>query len=128
MTPVTLFAYGTLRHPAVITYVLGREPEREEVEVEGFVRYRIRNADYPGILPQRGSRIDGTLFRDITPEEWERLDEYESDLYLRQTVTVLHPEGGTSIAFAYVLPPEHESICTEEPWDLNHYHPRHLPE
>lgn len=128
MNPANLFAYGTLRHPAVITYVLGREPDREDVEVEGFVRYRIRDADYPGILPQPGSSIDGTLFRGITPEELLRLDEYESDLYVRQTVTVQHPEGGTSIAFAYVLPPEHEGVCTKEPWDLNTYHPRHLPE
>jgi hypothetical protein len=31
-------------------------------------------------------------------------------------------------AFAYVLPPEHESVCTTEPWHLNQYIPPVLPE
>ena len=118
-----LFAYGTLRHPVIVHRILGRIPEQEEVELEGFVRYRIRGADYPGIFPQSDSRVNGTRFPGITPEEWARLDHYESDLYERREVEILHTDGSRSRAFAYILPPANESACTEEPWDLDTYHP-----
>lgn len=103
--------------------ILHRIPPSEEVELEGFVRYRIRGADFPGIYPKKDERIDGTLFTGITAEEMDLLDSYESDLYVRKEVPITHSEETTSIAFAYVLPPEHESICTEEPWDLKTFHP-----
>jgi len=119
----SLFAYGTLRHPDIIRYVIGRVPEQVDVELEGFVRYRIRDADFPGIFPKKGERIDGTLFTGISSEELLRLDNYESDLYVRQKVEVIHPDGDTSVATAYVLPPENEFVCTKEVWDLNTYHP-----
>lgn len=123
MSHYSLFAYGTLRHPDIITAVIGREPEREEVDLKGFVRFRIKNADFPGIFPRDNERIDGTCFYDITSRELKQLDTYESDLYVRQQVSISHRDGNTSIAYAYVLPPEHESVCTDESWDLNQYHP-----
>jgi gamma-glutamylcyclotransferase (GGCT)/AIG2-like uncharacterized protein YtfP len=122
----SLFAYGTLRHPAVITHVIGRVPEREEADLDGYGRYRVRGQDFPGIYPESGAQIDGTLFQRITAEEWERLDAYESNLYKRKEVKVKLANGKSVLAFAYVLPPANESVCTEESWDLNRYRPTNL--
>jgi len=118
----SLFAYGTLRHPDIITYVIGRIPESEEVKLKDFVRYRIKGADFPGIFPREGEQVDGTLFTGISSDELLQLDDYESDLYVRQKVEVIHLDGSLSLAYAYILPPENESVCTEEPWDLTSYY------
>jgi gamma-glutamylcyclotransferase (GGCT)/AIG2-like uncharacterized protein YtfP len=91
--------------------------------LEGFTCFRIRNADYPEIFPREGCRVDGTLFSGITESEWERLDYYESDFYERRQVNVRLANGKSARAFAYVLPPENESMCLKESWDLNRYHP-----
>jgi gamma-glutamylcyclotransferase (GGCT)/AIG2-like uncharacterized protein YtfP len=124
----TLFAYGTLRFPELIRHLIGRVPDQADAVLNGYVRFRIRHADYPGIFARPGSQVDGTVFSGITPEEWRTLDEYESDLYLRQPVTVMLTNGSRRQAQAYVLPPEHESVCTGEPWDLNDVTPPNLSE
>lgn len=118
-----LFAYGTLQHPSIITYVIGRVPHKMAARLPDYVRYRIRDADYPGIFPKKDCEVDGCLFSGITEGELVLLDRYESDLYERRIVNVRLTEGNSALAFAYVLPPAHESVCTEELWDLNQYHP-----
>jgi hypothetical protein len=74
-----LFAYGTLQHPRVMAHVLGRIPDHMPARLPGFARYRMKGFDFPGIIPEESTETDGTLFRDITPEEWIRLDRCEAD-------------------------------------------------
>jgi gamma-glutamylcyclotransferase (GGCT)/AIG2-like uncharacterized protein YtfP len=119
----TLFAYGTLQHPDVMKHVLGRLPETAPARLSGYARYRMRDYDFPGIVPENDSSIDGTLFMNITPAEWERLDEYEADFYVRTAVYAHSLHGESCRAFAYVVPPHNTPLLTDESWDLKHYRP-----
>jgi len=122
-----LFAYGTLQHPRVIRYVIGRLPDSRPALLDDYARYTVRGADYPGIIASNGARIDGTVFLGITPPEWDALDRYEDDLYDRLTVTPQLVEGDSCTAWAYVVAPEHRHALSDELWELNHYQPNHLP-
>jgi len=119
----TLFAYGTLQHPRIITHVLGRVPESRPVLLPGFARYRVDGYRFPGIVPDPRAETDGTLFLNIRTDEWQRLDEYEADFYERWTVETVSPEGVTCRAQAYVVPPHHQHALTTDSWDLKTYKP-----
>lgn len=122
-----LFAYGTLQHPLILSSILGREPESVPARLDGFARYRIRDEDFPGIVPEKNAVVDGTVFLDIQDEEWVVLDRYESELYVREVVSIERRDGNAQKAFAYIIPPENRHALTTELWDLNHYHPTHPP-
>jgi gamma-glutamylcyclotransferase (GGCT)/AIG2-like uncharacterized protein YtfP len=121
-----LFAYGTLQHPDILRPVLGRIPPSAPGRLEHYARYLIHNADYPGIVSQPGASTPGTLYFEISDPEWQRLDKYESDLYVRLSVQVITDEGHTVPAFAYVIPDAHRHHLTDLPWELHSYRPRHL--
>lgn len=122
-TPDTLFAYGTLQHPRVITHVIGRMPPASPGRLHDYLRLRVRDQPFPGILPRPGALTDGTLFYHITPAEWRKLDAYEADFYERRTVQVHSATGEPCPALAYVVPPPHQHALTNELWDLNTYRP-----
>lgn len=111
-----LFAYGTLQHPRIIGRILNRIPPAASARLPGFARFRIRDEDFPGIIPAEDSNLDGTVFFDISDPEWERLDAYESNLYQRQTLWVTAAEGIRMQAETYVIPPQNENDLTRDPW------------
>lgn len=118
-----LFAYGTLQHPAILYRILNRMPEATPARLNDFARYRISGENFPGIHPCPGTQIDGTVYFDLEEQEWQQLDHYESDLYLRQTLQVICEDGTLLAAEAYVIPPQHEHQLTREPWALADFEP-----
>lgn len=118
-----LFAYGTLQHPEVVTHVIGREPRGLPTRLRDFARFRVRGQHFPGIFPREGAETDGTLFTDITAEEWRKLDAYEADFYERWIVCPESTEGDPCRACAYVVPPHYQHALSNEPWNLNTYRP-----
>jgi len=122
-----LFAYGTLQHPRIISFVLDRIPESAQARLYGFARFAIQNEDFPGILAKEDSYTDGTAFFGITLAEWEELDYYESDLYDRQTVRLELEDGTNTQAEVYVIPPENQHVLSSNLWELNQYRPNPLP-
>ena len=121
--PRHLFAYGTLQHPAILGQILNRIPDSAPALLHDFARYRIAGETFPGIHHSPGLQIDGTVYFDITEKEWQNLDHYESDLYLRQTLEVICENGSPLSAEAYVIPPHHENNLTREPWVLDEFEP-----
>jgi len=79
---------------------------------------------HPGIVADPAGRVDGIWYRGLTPGESTRRDHYESDLYGRRPVRVALAHGTEEDAFADVRPPEYESVCADEPWELEHFRPR----
>ncbi|OSD06492.1 hypothetical protein PYCCODRAFT_1431487 [Trametes coccinea BRFM310] len=106
------FFYGTLLHPAILRRVIGHEGIQLQLcpaILLDHTRHKIKNADYPAVLPYSRSR---DLFlqagqKDLTPEERTvrgtyvsglsdrdiaLLDLFEGDEYTRERVNV-HPLG-----------------------------------
>jgi hypothetical protein len=96
----TAFFYGTLMAPAVLHRVIwGPLPPSTTVQAEQlkirpailrrFQRHKVKNADYPAILPANMSTsVRGTLVTGLTDGDIWRLDIFEGHEYERRKVSV----------------------------------------
>jgi len=53
-----------------------------------FVRRRVRFADYPGIIPEKGQSVLGTYVTGLTARNISRLDIFEGSQYTRNKVNI----------------------------------------
>lgn len=61
-----------------------------------YCRHRVRNADYPGVIPQEGESVRGTYVTGLTDADIQRLDYFEGSEYRRNKVrAVTLAEGET---------------------------------
>ncbi|KAI0368638.1 hypothetical protein BV20DRAFT_969010 [Pilatotrama ljubarskyi] len=106
------FFYGTLLHPAILRRVIGHEGGQLEIcpaVLLEHTRHKIRNADYPAVLPYSKSRtlfeqsgrgdlapeertVRGTFVHGLSDRDISLLDLFEGDEYTRESVAV-HPLG-----------------------------------
>ena len=111
-----LFCYGSLEFAEVMREVTGRSFAGEPATLDGFARYRVRDADYPGLVPESGARTVGTLFRALDAVALAALDRFEGALYERKTLDVRR-RGGNAAAQVYVVRESHRHTLSSEPWD-----------
>ena len=102
----TIFVYGTLRDPDVLSRLLRRVPPMKPAKVEGYRKYFDQDAGFPMAIKEKGSVIDGALMTGIGSRDLSMLDDYEGirkGLYKRITVQVM-PAGSKAPveAFMYV--------------------------
>ncbi len=121
----SVFTYGTLQVPAVMTAVTGNNFPFEEAVLHGFRRFKIRNRVYPAIVPDDSASTPGILYSNLDTTSLSLLDEFEDILYTRQTVSVNLPASTTS-AFAYVLAEEYNDRLSEQEWSLREFEEHHL--
>ncbi len=115
--PHPLFVYGTLEVSAVMREVIGRSLPFSTAAALDHRRSMIRGRVFPGMTPARGRHTVGRLYSGLEPEEFARLDEFESDFYERREITVDRPRRGRETAFAYVVPESSVDILDERMWD-----------
>jgi gamma-glutamylcyclotransferase (GGCT)/AIG2-like uncharacterized protein YtfP len=114
---LALFAYGTLEIPEVMMAVTGRSFSQQPALIVDHARYRLKNRAYPGLREEYGVVTNGTVYTGLDAEAMQRLDTFETDLYVRKTLTV-HPEaGGLMRAEVYLIRPVHYGQLTGEAWD-----------
>lgn len=83
-----LFAYGTLMCPEIMTRVVTCLPASLPARLDHYRRGPLRGVDYPAIVACPGASVEGLLYLDLPEAAWRRLDEFEDEIYTRQTVTV----------------------------------------
>ncbi len=116
-----LFCYGTLEIESVITRLIGRVPQKQPAILENFVRYLIKNSDFPAIIPSKNGEVVGTLYLSLTPKEIRILDEYEGNLYSRQQLWVTTDIGRLEHSWAFVLKPQYQHHLSDQLWDVEKY-------
>lgn len=84
-----LFVYGTLQDSPVQQRVIGRIIAGTPDTLEGFFKSRMAMSDgiFPIVIPRHGNSVDG-LVLEVTPEELQRMDIYETSAYRRIWVTL----------------------------------------
>jgi gamma-glutamylcyclotransferase (GGCT)/AIG2-like uncharacterized protein YtfP len=104
-----LFVYGTLLTEEFAGRLLERPVSGEPARLLDFELRRLEQLEYPVVLEVPGEVVDGRLYREISPEEYDRLDAYEGvaeGLYGRiEARVVAGPEGEKGPpepAFVYV--------------------------
>ena len=116
-----LFAYGTLEIPAVMYAVTGQHHPAEAAVLPDYGRYLLANKHYPGIVPQLNADVKGMLYRNLSPQIWQRLDSYEDDFYQRQQVTVLSRTGELIEAWTYIVPVAYQHLLSQISWDRRYF-------
>lgn len=121
MSHLHLFAYGTLQVPEVMQSVTGRAFAACPARLDGYSRHGLRGRSFPGIRPNPGHSVEGTLFADIDEESLRRLDAFEDDFYRRETVATVDADGNLRDAQAYVVREEAYGLLLPEDWDLRRF-------
>ncbi len=87
--PEKLFVYGTLKDPQVQEQVFGRTTDGKPDVLEGYERSQVvvEGEIFPALVPKEGSTIAG-LVLEINPEEFPKIDEYETAAYVRGKVNL----------------------------------------
>lgn len=108
----TAFFYGTLMSPPILYRVLfltshpspnlTRNLTISPAILPNYCRHRVRDADYPGVVPEEGKSVRGTYVTGLTKRNISNLDVFEGGEYERRKVKVrvlkessgaLHEEG-----------------------------------
>jgi gamma-glutamylcyclotransferase (GGCT)/AIG2-like uncharacterized protein YtfP len=116
-----LFSYGTLQVAKVMQAVTGRIYEGLPADLPGYAVYRVKGAEYPGVVPQAGSKAAGTLYVGVAPHQLKALDIFEGDLYERRLLEVVTSDGQKTAAWVYVVPARLGSRLSSRPWSLKHF-------
>ncbi|WP_163339361.1 gamma-glutamylcyclotransferase family protein [Desulfopila sp. IMCC35008] len=100
----------------------GSQPVGEKAVLSGFSRYRIKNAQYPGIRQEQGGRVDGLLYLNVEHEAVHRLDIFEGDMYSRMEVEV-QLQGANEVrkAMTYVVKGEYAHMLSSLQWNFEEF-------
>lgn len=112
-----MFVYGTLQFGDVLAAVIGGRLEGQAATLDGYARYAVKQQPFPGIVPQPGSQVRGLVYTGIDPVALARIDDFEGELYRRETVSVRTDDGQDIQAQAYVVRPRFRSLLADAPWD-----------
>ncbi len=89
-----VFAYGTLMFPEVAVPIAQIYADGEPTTIHGFRRYEALTrswGNFPAIVRDPGSTVDGLLFRDLSRQQLDRLDRFEDiqdGLYVREEIRI----------------------------------------
>ena len=113
-----LFAYGTLMCDEIMGEVSGVHPQSAPATLPGYRRLRVKDEQYPAVIPDTDGCVDGIIYRSVPPSVWDRLDRFEGEMYAREMVQVKLGDGSTVPAATYVLRPQFADRLDDEEWDF----------
>ena len=98
-----LFVYGTMLSDSHVKLILNRIPETEPATLCNYMKIVPPGAFF-FVIRQNGSQVRGRILKNLTPEEFERLDKFEDEgnLYFRKPVIVRERSGGRRRCMTYV--------------------------
>ena len=97
-----VFTYGSLMFADVWTLVVKGAYRSIAASLADHARYAVADADYPGMVPSDGGRVDGVLYLDVDDADLARLDHFEGDDYRRAQVSLRCDDGTTRTGQTYV--------------------------
>jgi gamma-glutamylcyclotransferase (GGCT)/AIG2-like uncharacterized protein YtfP len=116
-----LFCYGTLQSPLVMKAVTGQAFSGKEAILNNWARFRVRDSEYPGIIPQEGSVVSGKLYWGLDEKAMEKLDAFEGDKYERVVVQVTMADGSFEEAYVYAIREDCRKLLSNDPWDFDRF-------
>lgn len=106
--------------------VTGKNFVSQPATLYNFCRYKFKNEIFPGIIPQKDQFVNGRVFFDIDLLTLKKLDDFESDYYSRQSVTVQNSQGLFKACQTYVLESQYTSLLSQQKWDPKEFESEHL--
>ncbi len=118
MSMHNLFIYGTLIYPQVWKGLIRRPHRQAAATLRGHQRRHIGGESYPGMVPCKGSQVEGRIVFDLRDAELRRLDRYEGKYYERRRVTVQLADGSAVTAFTYLFRRRYRNRLSNRVWQL----------
>ena len=117
-----IFTYGTLMFPAVWQAVVGQSFRTVPGTLRGFAIYRVADAVFPGVVAARDdSAVRGVIYLDVDAAAVQRLDQFEDEIYRRETLSIECDDGRSLPADTYIVPSEYSAALTNEPWTAEEF-------
>lgn len=124
-----LFTYGTLMDVDIFRAVTGLLAATwAPARLDGYARFCVRGAPYPGILAQPGGQVCGRIVCALPQCIWPVLDRYEGPLYAKTRVAVITAENTSLSAWTYSIPPPNATYLSHETWSLERFQNKDKPE
>ena len=121
-----LFSYGTLEIPEVMEAVTGRSFPATGAVLHDHARFLLHGETYPGIVHSYRATVTGVLYSGVDRDSLGLLDLFEGDFYRRETVHVTTVSQRRATAEAYLVPPRHELLLSQQRWEREHFVAHHL--
>ena len=113
--------------PRVWEAVVGKSFESAPALLAGFEIRLVRGEAFPGIIPAEcAPPVPGVVYRHLDNDSLRRLDEFESDFYLRKPVAVQLETGESIECDAYVVREENRDRLSEKHWDPGEFESRYM--
>ena len=116
-----IFTYGTLMDPDIMTAVAGAGHRQSRATLHNFRRLKVKNADFPGIIPATGFSVQGILYSGISDADLRRLDAFEGEMYQRRKLEAELPSAKKTAVFAYVIKESFRHLLDDKDWDFEHF-------
>lgn len=101
-----LFTYGTLLDPEFAGRLLERPMKPIPARLLDFDLLRVESMPLASVFDAPGEVVEGCIYRDLEPDDWQRLDRYEGvheGLYTRIVArAVAGEENAVEPVFVYV--------------------------
>jgi gamma-glutamylcyclotransferase (GGCT)/AIG2-like uncharacterized protein YtfP len=116
-----LFAYGTLMCDEIMEEVAGCRLSYKAGTLRGYSRRAVRGEHYPAIFREEKGLIQGLVYLGVPDRAWQRLDRFEGEMYVRQTVQIQLANGMMLFANTYVVQPAFLDALEEVDWDFESF-------
>jgi AIG2-like family. len=117
-TMSNLFVYGTLLSNKIWKSIVTREYSSDSAVLKGYARKKVKGKNYPGLIEQDGSVVEGKIYYDVFEEDFGKLDAYEGEEYARKKVYVLLESAKNVECFTYLFKKEYFGRLTKNEWAL----------
>lgn len=118
---INLFTYGSLMCDDIMFAVVNCQLERSNAVLKDYYRSKVHNEEYPGIIPQSDSQVDGVIYLDLPEAAIEQLDVFEGEYYDRRGVRIYSEKFGETDAETYVVKPQYCHLLTYTEWSFVHF-------
>lgn len=124
---VAVFTYGTLMSSEVMYALTQKKFEEKIAFVSGYVRRKLINKLYPGIVADDKQSVEGKLYLNVDEDSLTILSCFEDDIYDQITIDVFLKDSRVKLsAQAYVIPSRHSHFLSREPWSEEEFRINHL--
>ena len=110
-----LFVYGTLIFDEILSELLKRKFVSAPGLLENYEMKKFLNAEYPGIIAEKNSRVSGKIIFNINAQDIAILDAYEGVMYKRRILKV-KTNSKEYDCQVYIVKGKYRKKLSEDPW------------
>ena len=118
---LNLFIYGTLLHEPIRKSLTSYDYPGEYGRLQGYAAKKVKGQSYPGLTAAPGACTRGMILFNVTPEDMQRLKDFEGAEYVLAQVKILRSNNEAIDCQAFLFHPGLLSRLSDEDWDFREF-------